>query len=264
MKKYLLLLGLLPLLVSCNNSQDPSSTQPTNPSGGNTSQPSGTSGTTSGSQSEEEEALDIAVADVGASNFTMLVSISGEHPTTVTYAFDNKVSALLPAETDPMYYVIDNGFINGYFKTGDKYSLVGSQPTSLEKFTLDYLFGQATKETLKDILGQVKVEDVSESEGTYHIDEVMLHLDASKFAALSHVDIEKIAEYDGCEWPLKNIDFTVEDNHLKTFAAEQNAVTYSPETGISFAPNPDRMSANLSKYGTTVINLPPEIPAPQA
>lgn len=251
MKKYLLLLGSLLLLVSCNNSQDSSSVQP--------------SGTTSGSQNEKEEALDVVTADVAANNFTMNATIEvPEQPaTSVMYAFNDKVSCLTPVGVDPMYYIINGDSIDGYYKNGSGvYSLVGSTPTTINTFTLDYLFGQMTKETLQDIFKAVKSEDVNESSGTYHIDEVILHLDATKASAIMHVDASLIT--DGLEWPLTNIDFTIKDEHLKTFNAEQCAIGYDPAKGVYFHTEPSKCSTELSQYGTTVINLPPEIPAPQA
>lgn len=262
MKKYLIILGLLPLLVSCNNSQDPSTAQPSgDPSGTNTAQPSGT---TSGSQSEKEEVLAVVTADVAANNFTMNATIvMPERGTSnITYAFDDKVSCLSPVGADPMYYIINGNSIDGYYKNGSGYSLVGSMPTTIKTFTLDYLFGQMTKETLEDIFKAVKPEDVKENSGTYHIDEVILHLDAAKASAIIHIDASLVT--DGLEWPLTNIDFTIEDEHLKTFNADQCAIGYNAEKGVHFETEPSRFSTALSQYGTTVINLPPEIPAPQA
>ena len=258
MKKYLLLLCLLPLLVSCNNSQEPSSAQPSG-------DPSGTTGATSSSQSEKEEALDVVTADVAANNFTMnaMVEVPEHGVSSVTYAFADKVSCLSPVGADPMYYIINGDSIDGYFKNGSGvYSKVGSTPTTIKTFTLDYLFGQVTKETLQDIFKAVKPEDVNESSGTYHIDEVILHLDAAKAAAIMHVDPSSIT--DGLECPLTNINFTIKDEHLKTFNAEQCGLTYDPEKGVAFDTKPSKFSTELSQYGTTVINLPPEIPAPQA
>ena len=263
MKKYLIILGLLPLLVSCNNSQDPSSAQPSgDPSGTNTAQPSGT---TSGSQSEKEEVLAVVTADVAANNFTMNATIQMPERGTsnITYAFDDKVSCLSPVGADPMYYIINGNSIDGYYKNGSGvYSLVGSMPTTIKTFTLDYLFGQMTKETLEDIFKAVKPEDVKENSGTYHIDEVILHLDAAKASAIIHIDASLVT--DGLEWPLTNIDFTIKDEHLKTFNADQCAIGYNAEKGVHFETEPSRFSTALSQYGTTVINLPPEIPAPQA
>ena len=258
MKKYLLLLGLLPLLVSCNNSQNSSSTQPS----GN---PSGTTGATSGSQSEKEEALDVVTADVAANNFTMnaMIEMPERGVSSVTYAFNDKVACLSPVGADPLYYIINGNSIDGYYKNDSGvYSLMGSTPTTIKTFTLDYLFGQMTKETLQDIFKAVKPEDVKESSGTYHIDEVIMHLDAAKAAAIIHIDPSSIT--DGLEWPLKNINFTIEDEHLKTFNAEQCAIGYNSEKGVYFETEPSKVSTELSQYGTTVINLPPEIPAPQA
>lgn len=266
MKRYLIILGLLPLLVSCNNSQDPSSAQPSgNPSGTNTTQPSGTTGATSGSQSEKEEALDVVTADVAANNFTMNATIQMPERgvSSMTYSFADKVSCLAPVGVDPMYYIINGNSIDGYFKNGSGvYSLVGSTPTTFNTFTLDYLFGQMSKETLQDIFKAVKPEDVKENSGTYHIDEVILHLDAAKASAIIHIDVSLIT--DGLEWPLKNIDFTIEDEHVKTFNAEQCGIGYNPEKGVFFETEPSRFSIEFSQYGTTVINLPPEIPVPQA
>ena len=246
MKKILLLLGLLPLFVSCNNSQDPSSAQPS----GN---PSGTTGATSGSQNEKEEALDVVTADVAANNFTLNATIEtvDQPATSVTYAFADKVACLTPVGVDPMYYIINGNSIDGYHKNDSGvYSLVGSSPTTINTFTLDYLFAQMTKETLRDIFKAVKPEDINESSGTYHIDEVILHLDAAKASANMHIDASLIT--DGLEWPLTNIDFTIKDEHLKTFSAEQCAIGYNSEKGVHFYTEPSKTSMEFSQYGTTV------------
>lgn len=265
MKKYLLVLGLLPLLFSCNNSQNPSSAQTSgNSSSVSTAQSSVASVAVSSLQSEKEEALSIVKVGVAANNFTMnaIIEEPEQSAQSVTYLFNDKVSCLAPVGADPMYFIINGNSIDGYFKNNGKYSSVGSTPTTLKTFTLDYIFSQMTKESLEDIFKAVKPEDVKESSGTYHIDEVILHLDAAKAAAIMHRDASLIT--DGLEWPLTNIDFTIKDEHLKTFSAEQCALTYNPTEGVSFETKPGKVSIEFSKYGTTVINLPSEIPAPKA
>ena len=279
MKKYLLVLGLLPLLFSCNNSQNPSSAQTSGNSSSvstaqssvasvsvSTAQSSVASVAVSSLQSEKEEALSVVKAGVAANNFTMnaIIEVPEQSAQSVTYLFNDKVSCLAPVGTDPMYFIINGNSIDGYFKNNNsgKYASVGSTPTTLKTFTLDYIFSQMTKETLEDIFKAVKPEDVKENSGTYHIDEVILHLDAAKAAAIMHIDASSIT--DGFEWPLTNIDFTIKDEHLKTFSAEQCALSYDPTKGVSLMAKPSKSSIEISQYGTTVINLPSEIPAPQA
>ena len=278
MKKYLLVLGLLPLLFSCNNSQNPSSAQTSGNSSSvstaqssvasvsvSTAQSSVASVAVSSLQSEKEEALSVVKAGVAANNFTMnaIIEVPEQSAQSVTYLFNDKVSCLAPVGTDPMYFIINGNSIDGYFKNDSgKYASVGSTPTTLKTFTLDYIFSQMTKETLEDIFKAVKPEDVKENSGTYHIDEVILHLDAAKAAAIMHIDASSIT--DGFEWPLTNIDFTIKDEHLKTFSAEQCALSYDPTKGVSLMAKPSKSSIEISQYGTTVINLPSEIPAPQA
>ena len=106
----------------------------------------------------------------------------------------------------------------------------------------------------------VNPDSVTYVGGAYHVDEIILHVDGVSLAKQAHYESEVLN--DGLEWPLTDVSFTIENNHIKTLSYTQSPITLDRESGmIVISDKSSTQTITFSNFGTTTFDIPEEITA---